>query len=79
MKKTMTKSEIKREANKLKREMGKMSDRLDSLMDEAEISAQSMTEKEIQNGKADELNRIAGILRSANEGVIDAMGDMQSI
>lgn len=75
----MTKSEIKRQAKKLEREMNKMSDRLDNLMDEAEITVKSMTEKEIQNGKADELNKISGILRSANEGVIDAMGDMQCI
>jgi len=79
MKKTLTKSEIKRKAKQLERECSKLSDKLYNLMDEAEISAEGMTEKQIVRGDAGELNRIAGIIQSATGGVEDTIGDLQCI
>lgn len=77
MKKTLTKSEVTKEMKALANQLNKLYDKLDNLMDEAEISAEGCTEKEVMQGKADWFNEKAGRLLSARDLTLDAVEDLR--
>lgn len=77
--KPLTKTEIKKEVKKKITALKKIYNQLDVLMDDTEITAEGMTEKEVMVGKADEFNKIAGILQSARDNAQLAYDDLEMI
>ncbi len=74
----MNKTEIKRETKILKKYLQNVYKRLDRLMNDAEISAEKLSEKEMFT-KAEELNEMADYLLSAKNTTSEAIKDINHI
>jgi len=77
--KTKTKSEIKKEAKSIFKELKIIYDKLDNLMDEAEISAKDCTENEVTKGKAEEFDKYANILKHSRDNAQISYSHLESI
>ncbi len=75
MLKPKTFTQIKKEATKMEKELRKIYDRLDNLMDDAEISATGTNDAT----KADKFNALANIIQSARDNTENAYDDLTMV
>ncbi len=80
MKKTLTKTQISKEYNRLKRELYRIHNKLDKLLEESEKSYEACNEKEMEtgntSGKADALNAMTTKIYLAVEDTLRAYQEL---